>query len=114
MITTENVEHDASFEAVLAELTEILLDVIGDDFLVDVQVTAATTFNEDLALESIEFVALAEKLQERYAGRVDFPTFLAGLDIDDIMALTVGQLVGYIADCLTGVSPGIAAGAEGR
>src|SRR2546430_6152491 len=90
----------APFGTVLAELTGMLVEVIGEDFLVDVEVSGETTFNEDLALESIEFVALAEKLQERYGGQVDFPAFLAGLDIEEIMALTVGELVTYVASCL--------------
>ena len=55
----------APFGTVLAELTGMLVEVIGEDFLMDVEVSSETTFNEDLALESIEFVALAEKLQEQ-------------------------------------------------
>ena len=95
-----NVERPVSFETVLAELTGMLVEVIGEDFLVDVELSGETTFNEDLALESIEFVALAEKLQERYAGRVDFAAFIADLDIEEIMALKVGQLVTYVTGCL--------------
>jgi len=90
----------APFGTVLAELTGMLVEVIGEDFLMDVEVSSETTFNEDLALESIEFVALAEKLQERYGEQVDFPAFLAGLDIEEIMALTVGELVTYVTGCL--------------
>ena len=78
----------------------MLVEVIGEDFLADLELSGETTFNEDLALESIEFVALAEKLEERYGGQVDFPAFLAGLDIEEIMALTVGQLVTYVTGCL--------------
>ena len=91
----------APFGTVLAELTGMLVEVIGEDFLMDVEVSSETTFNEDLALESIEFVALAEKLQERYGEQVDFPAFLAGLDIEEIMALTDGQLVDYVSRCLS-------------
>ena len=91
----------APFGTVLAELTGMLVEVIGEDFLMDVEVSSETTFNEDLALESIEFVALAEKLQERYGEQVDFPAFLAGLDIEEIMALTVGELVTYVTGCLS-------------
>ncbi len=65
-------------DAIVDDITAILVDVIGDEFLLDAEVTMATTFSHDLELESIEFVAMAEKLQERYAGRVDFTAFLAG------------------------------------
>lgn len=83
-------------DLVLDEVVAILADVIGDEFLLDVEVTPATTFNEDLAVESIEFVALAERLQDRYGDQVDFVAFMGELDIDQIMGLTVGQLVDYI------------------
>lgn len=82
------------------DIAAMLVDVIGDDFLLDVEITPETTFSGDLALESIEFVSLAERLQQAYAGRVDFTSFLAGLDIDQILALTVGQLAGHIATAL--------------
>jgi acyl carrier protein len=60
-------------------------------------VTLATTFNEDLALESIEFVALAELLQQRYGSAVDLIAFLAEKDMEEILAMTVGDLVSHIA-----------------
>jgi len=87
-------------DPIVATISEILVEVIGDEFLLDVEVTMATTFSHDLELESIEFVAMAEKLQERYAGRVDFTAFLAGLEIDEILALSVGQLATHVARAL--------------
>jgi len=87
---------------VLDEVVRILTEVVGEDFLLDVEITPDTTFSDDLALESIELVALAEKLQDRYGGRVNFVSFIGGMDIDDIMAITVGQLVGYVETQTTG------------
>jgi acyl carrier protein len=55
-----------------------------------------TTFNEDLALESIEFVALAELLHERYGTEVDLMGFLAEKDMEAILAMSVGDLVTHI------------------
>lgn len=86
--------------AIIAELTQILVEVIGEDFLLEVEVTASTTFSHDLELESIEFVAVAEKLQQRYGGRVDLTGFLAGLSIDQILDLTVGALAEHVARSL--------------
>ncbi len=85
-------------DSIVATITEILVEVIGDEFLLDVEVTMATTFSHDLELESIEFVAMAERLQEWC--RVDFTAFLAGLEIDEILALSVGQLAGHVARAL--------------
>jgi acyl carrier protein len=83
-------------DKVLYEVVQMLIDVVGDDFLLDVEVTRDTTFSDDLALESIEFVALAEKLQQHYGDNVNFISFIAELDINDIMAMSVGRLVDYI------------------
>jgi acyl carrier protein len=82
--------------SVLDEISDILAEVLGEEFLLDVQVCHETSFSDDLALESIEFVELSEKLQERYGERVNLAAFIADMDIDEIMAMTVGQLADYI------------------
>jgi len=89
-------------EAVLADLQEILADVIGEDFLLEDDLTMETSFDEDLQLESIEFVALAEKLLERYGEQVDFVSWLATMELDEIIALTVGQLVDFVVAATRG------------
>jgi acyl carrier protein len=97
--------HQASREGILAELRTMLTDVIGEDYLLDVEISPATMFNDDLGIESVEFVQLSVMLQERYGTRVDFVSFIADLGIEEIMSLTVGQLVDFIGSCLeVGVS----------
>ena len=83
--------------SVLADLERMLVEVIGDDLLLDGPLTMATSFDQDLQLESIEFVALSEKLLETYGEQVDFVSWLAEMELDDIIALTVGQLVDFVA-----------------
>jgi acyl carrier protein len=82
--------------SVLDEITAILAEVLGEEYVSDVEVTLDTSLSEDLALESIEFVELSEKLQDRYGTRVNLAVFFADMDIDTIMVLTVGQLVDYV------------------
>jgi acyl carrier protein len=86
---------------VLAEVVRMLVAVVGEDFLLDVEVGRETTFTDDLALESIEFVALGEALQRHYGGRVDFAGFVAGMSLDEITAMTVGDLVDHIESRLS-------------
>ena len=88
-------------DIVLDEVVQLLIEVVGEDFLLDLEITRDTTFSDDLALESIEFVALAEKLQQRYGGRVDFAAFVADMDITEIMTMKVGTLVAYIEERTT-------------
>lgn len=89
---------------VMDQVARILTEVLGEDFLLDTEITPGTTFSDDLALESIEFVMLSEKLQEHYGERVNFAAFIAAMDIDDIMSMTVGALVGYIDSQLAGAA----------
>ncbi|MFD8794748.1 acyl carrier protein [Streptomyces vinaceus] len=81
---------------ILAEITGMLVEILGDEFLIAEEVTMSTSFNEDLALESIEFVALAELLYERYGSEVDLMGFLAEKDMEAILAMSVGDLVTHI------------------
>lgn len=86
---------------VLVAVTEMLTEVIGEDELLMVdEVTMDTSFNDDLELESIEFVALAEELTERYGEQVDFVSWIADLELDALVTMTVGQLVEFVAGCL--------------
>ena len=82
--------------SVFDEVTEIIKEVIGEDFILEEEITPQTSFSDDLALESIEFVELSEKLQEHYGERVSLVTFIADKDIDGIMSITVGQLIDFI------------------
>jgi acyl carrier protein len=81
---------------VLDQVVRILAEVVGEDFLLDTEITPDTTFSDDLALESIEFVALSEKLNEHYGDQVNFVAFIGDMDLDEIMSMTVGTLAGYI------------------
>ncbi|MFI5640623.1 acyl carrier protein [Streptomyces goshikiensis] len=83
-------------DTILTEITGMLVEIVGDEFLLSEEVTMRTTFNEDLALESIEFVALAELLHHRYGSDVDLMGFLAEKDMDAILAMSVGELVTHI------------------
>ncbi len=92
---------EATRQAVLGAVTEMLTEVIGEDELLMVdEVTMDTSFSDDLELESIEFVALAEELQNRYGEKVDFVGWIAELELDELITMNVGQLVDFVAGCL--------------
>ncbi|MFJ7159907.1 acyl carrier protein [Streptomyces sp. NPDC101118] len=87
---------DGAATGTLGEITRMLVEVVGDEFLLADEVTMKTTFNDDLALESIEFVALADLLHRRYGLEVDLMGFLAEKDMEEILAMSVGDLVTHI------------------
>ena len=91
--------------AVLADVASMLRSVLGD-FGDDAEITMATTFRDDLGMESIDVVSLAGRLQARYGTSVNFALFVSGLDVESVGDLKVGRLVEYIADSLEKVPAG--------
>ena len=88
-----------SHDEILRTVEKLVCEVAGEEILIAGPLTMQTTFNGDLELESIEFVALAEKLQEHYGQSVDFVGWISSKELDQIIALTVGELVEFIASC---------------
>ena len=80
------------FDRIVAELKS----VIGEDILLQDELSPETSFSDDLALESVEFVALGGRLQSAFGDKVNFAEFIADLDLDAIMNLTVGDVVSYL------------------
>ncbi len=88
-------------DQILIDVRSLLIEIIGAEYAVGLDIGVHTSLDADLQLESIEFVKLATLLTERYGNRVDFVAFLAVKELDEIIQLTVGELVDHIADCLT-------------
>lgn len=100
LVTSANPD-EASEAAVFRELRVMVGEVLGEYELgADIEITADTTFFEDLELESIDIVVLAGHLESRYGSQVNIAEFLATLEIDEIIGLTVGRLVDHVIDCL--------------
>ncbi|MCK6502405.1 acyl carrier protein [Myxococcota bacterium] len=85
---------------ILDTIAGLIRQVVGEDWIADVDIGMDTSFSDDLELESIEFVALAEHLQQVWGDRIDFVGWLSGMELDEIIGLRVGQLVDHVAGCL--------------
>ncbi|WNI32254.1 phosphopantetheine-binding protein [Streptomyces sp. ITFR-6] len=94
------VTRDGLSERTLSDITALLRDLLAEEGLDDVEIHRETAFHDDLELESIDLVTLAGSLRELYGERVNVALFVADLELDEIIALTVGQLVDYVADSL--------------
>ncbi|HSZ28252.1 MAG TPA: phosphopantetheine-binding protein [Pseudonocardiaceae bacterium] len=86
-------------EQVLADVRAMLTEIIGAEYALSLDIGMDTSFDADLELESIEFVKLSTMLAERYGDRVNFVAFLATKELDEIIDMTVGEVVTYIATC---------------
>ena len=90
-----------STDEILSTIQACLVEIAGDEILIAGPITPATSFNGDLELESIEFVALAERLKQKYGKKVDFAGWLAKKELKEIIGLNVGDLVELIVQCLS-------------
>ncbi len=88
-------------ESVLTVVSKLVREIIGEDWANDLEITMTTSFSDDLELESIEFVALAERLKEVFGEPVDFAGWLGQMDLQQILSLKVGTLTEYIVGCLS-------------
>ena len=84
---------------VMATLEKVIREVIAEDWLDELEITAETSFNSDLELESIEFVALAERLESEFGDQVHFVAWLSGKELDEIINLKVGDVAEFITSC---------------
>jgi acyl carrier protein len=100
-------------EDVLAEIRGIVVEVIGEDYVSELDIERATQFRADLDVESIELVALGEALRERYGDRIRLAEWIGGMSLDEIIAMTVGQLVDHIVARLAGADEAGGNGAGG-
>ena len=94
---------------VLEVVQNMLVEVIGPEYTLSLTIELGTSFDTDLELESLEFVALAERLLDHYGGQVDFVAWLATMELDEIIALTVGDLVAFIVASTTDDADALAA-----
>jgi acyl carrier protein len=81
---------------ILTTLTRMLREVTGEDSDWAAGITPASRLEGDLRLESVEVAALADRLAETYGDQVDLLSFLAGLDIDQLIGLTVADVAAYV------------------
>lgn len=97
-MTTET----APTETVLADIAAMLRELLEEYGLDDAEIERDTKFHDDLELESIDLVALSGRLRDHYGDKVNFAEFIAERELDEIIALTVGELVDHVVKSLAG------------
>jgi len=78
------------------DIVELLRQVTGEDREWSAGVGAATRLDGDLFLDSIELAALSGLLVHRYGPPGDLAAYVAGLDLDQLIALTVGDVADLV------------------
>lgn len=93
---TEQANASSRHKKILAELVGILDELLEELEEDPVDIDFDTTFFQDLCINSIEFIGLAEHIQEKYGDTLQFTDWFAEKSVDQIMALKLGEVVGYI------------------
>ena len=100
---------------VLDDLRGIILRILQMETSADFVIDLGDRLTEELGLESIDLVNIGAMLTERYGDTVNLAVYLADREIDDVIALTVGALVGFVRGALVGAGvPGSGAFSEGE
>ena len=82
----------------LSELAEALRQVTGENAAWAARIRPESRLEGDLGLDSLELAELDGILRDRHGNGVDLMDHLAGMDIDQIIGLTVGDLLVHLAD----------------
>ena len=89
-------ERAGSTDAALREIASLLREATGETRQWAEQITRHTRLEDDLRLESVEYAAVCALVQQRYGPGVDLAGHLSALDVDGLLALTVGDLLAVI------------------
>lgn len=65
--------------------------------LASVPVGPESRLEADLGLDSLAVAALAGALRAEFGDRVDLAGYLAGLELDELIELTAGQVADFVA-----------------
>ena len=74
------------------EIVELLRQVTGEDDAWAAAVTPTTRVDTDLFIDSLELVVLSDKMRQVYGEQVDLAAYVAGLELPELIELTVGDL----------------------
>jgi hypothetical protein len=79
-----------------ATVAELLREVTGESAEWLAGLGPATRLDGDLFLDSLEVAALGEGLAARYGPAVDLAGFLAGLQFEALLELSIADVASYV------------------
>jgi acyl carrier protein len=80
-----------------AAIAGILREITGQDADQAARIAPNSTLEGDLGLESMELAELGDRLRAEFGAHVDLAGLVAGLDIDELIGLTVADVVAHVA-----------------
>jgi acyl carrier protein len=93
--------------AIIRDITAVIRQAVAEDWIQEFEIGANTSFNDDLDLESVEFVTIAAGLQQHFGEQIDLIGWLSTKSFDDLIALRVGNIAEFVSNNLAvGAGPG--------
>ena len=86
--------------AIVRDITAVIRKAVAEDWIQEFEIGAHTSFNDDLDLESVEFVTIAAGLQQHFGEQIDLIGWLSTKSFDDLIALRVGNIAEFVSSSL--------------
>jgi Phosphopantetheine attachment site. len=80
-------------------MRQFITEVIGEEFVEEMDITMESSFTKDLEMDSIEIVSFSEKIKAHFGEQIDFTGWLSNMDLDQLINLNLGTIVNYIEEC---------------
>ncbi|MDN5285184.1 MAG: acyl carrier protein [Mucilaginibacter sp.] len=93
--STAKLNNDEIFDLMKQFITE----VIGEEFVEEMDITPESSFTKDLEMDSIEIVSFSEKIKQHFGDQIDFTGWLSSMDLDQLIDLNLGTIINYIQEC---------------
>ncbi len=92
---TLQLNHEELFTLLKGFITE----VIGAEFVEEMDITPESSFTKDLEMDSIEIVSFSEKIKAHFGDQIDFTGWLSSMDLDQLIDLDLSMIINYIYEC---------------
>lgn len=96
---TVNATLKMNHEELFTLLKGFITEVIGAEFVEEMDITPESSFTKDLEMDSIEIVSFSEKIKAHFGDQIDFTGWLSSMDLDQLINLDRSMIINYIYEC---------------
>lgn len=96
---TVNATLKMNHEELFTLLKGFITEVIGAEFVEEMNITPESSFTRDLEMDSIEIVSFSEKIKAHFGDQIDFTGWLSSMDLDQLINLDLSMIINYIYEC---------------
>ncbi|MBE4947994.1 MULTISPECIES: phosphopantetheine-binding protein [Chryseobacterium] len=96
---TVNATLKMNHEELFTLLKGFITEVIGAEFVEEMDITPQSSFTRDLEMDSIEIVSFSEKIKAHFGDQIDFTGWLSSMDLDQLINLDLSMIINYIYEC---------------